>query len=39
MADGGSTDWTQRLLSDRAERLFTSGIGLERLIRLASDRD
>jgi hypothetical protein len=37
VADGGSTDWTQRLLSDRAERLFTSGIGLERLIRLASD--
>ena len=34
VADGGSTDWTQRLLSDRAERLFTSGIGLERLIRL-----
>ena len=40
MADGGSTDWTQRLLSDRAERLFTSGIGLERLIRLGTgDRD
>jgi hypothetical protein len=37
VADGGSTDWTQRLLSDRAERLFTSGIGLERLIRLAGD--
>ena len=36
VADGGSTDWTQRLLSDRAERLFTSGIGLERLIRLSS---
>jgi len=40
VADGGSTDWTQRLLSDRAERLFTSGIGLERLIRLGTgDRD
>jgi len=37
VADGGSTDWTQRLLSDRAERLFTSGIGLERLVRLAGE--
>jgi ribosomal protein S18 acetylase RimI-like enzyme len=31
VADGGSTDWTQRLLSDRKERLFVSGIGVERL--------
>ena len=28
LADGGRTDWTQRLLSNRKERLFTSGIGL-----------
>ena len=29
--DGGRTDWTQRLLSNRKERLFTSGIGLNLL--------
>jgi hypothetical protein len=28
LADGGLTDWTQRLLSNRKERLFTSGFGL-----------
>ena len=28
LVDGGLTDWTQRLLSNRKERLFTSGIGL-----------
>lgn len=28
-ADGGFTDWTARLLSDRKERLLTSGIGSE----------
>jgi hypothetical protein len=27
--DGGFTDWTARLLSDRKERLLTSGIGSE----------
>ena len=31
LVDGGSTDWTAMLLSDRKERLFTSGIGLDRL--------
>jgi hypothetical protein len=31
VADGGTTDWTQRLLSDRKERLLVSGIGLERV--------
>jgi hypothetical protein len=31
LADGGLTDWTQRLLSNRKERLFTSGIGLSLL--------
>jgi hypothetical protein len=33
VADGGATDWTQRLLSNRRERLFVSGIGLDRLVR------
>src|SRR5262249_49691432 len=33
LADGGATDWTQLLLSNRRERLFVSGIGIERLIR------
>src|SRR5215208_185868 len=28
IADGGGTTWTQRLLSDRKERLLVSGIGL-----------
>ncbi len=31
VADGGTTGWTATLLSDRRERLFTSGIGLDRL--------
>jgi hypothetical protein len=31
MADGGSTNWTRRLLSDRKERLVISGISVERL--------
>lgn len=31
MADGGFTDWTQRLLSNRKERLLTTALGLERL--------
>lgn len=31
LVDGGFTDWTQRLLSDRKERLLTSGIGIELL--------
>jgi hypothetical protein len=33
VADGGTVDWTQRLLSHRRERLLVSGIGLERLVR------
>jgi hypothetical protein len=32
LADGGFTDWTQQLLSDRKERLLISGIGSERFI-------
>ena len=31
VADGGSTDWTAQLLSNRKERLFISGIGTELL--------
>jgi hypothetical protein len=33
VADGGFTDWAERLLSDRKERLLTSGLGAERLTR------
>jgi len=29
LADGGFTDWTQRLLSNRKERLLVSAIGIE----------
>lgn len=31
IADGGSTDWTAQLLSNRKERLFISGVGTELL--------
>ncbi len=31
IADGGSVDWTQRLLSSAKERLIISGVGSERL--------
>jgi hypothetical protein len=31
--DGGFTDWTARLLSNRKERLLTSGIGIDFLMR------
>ena len=34
LVDGGSVDWTQRLLSNAKERLFVSGIGGERLCSL-----
>lgn len=30
LSDGGTTTWTQRLLSDRKERMMISGIGTER---------
>ena len=32
LSDGGTTDWTQRLLGDRKERLLISGMGSERLV-------
>jgi hypothetical protein len=31
LADGGDTDWTQKLLGNAKERLVISGIGTERL--------
>jgi hypothetical protein len=37
VADGGTVDWTQRLLSNRRERLLLSGIGTERVARLLSE--
>lgn len=33
LVDGGSVDWTQKLLSNAKERLVISGIGSERLCR------
>jgi hypothetical protein len=32
IVDGGFTDWTQQLLSNRKERLLTSGMGSERFL-------
>ena len=32
LVDGGFTDWTQQLLSDRKERLLISGMGSERFV-------
>ena len=34
IADGGSVDWLARLLANRRERAFTSGIGIETLARI-----
>lgn len=34
IGDGGFTDWTSRLLSNRKERFFTSGLGIELLAKL-----
>jgi hypothetical protein len=38
VGDGGSVDWTQRLLSNSKERLVTSGIGSERVCSLFASR-
>ncbi|MEM9675370.1 MAG: hypothetical protein ACFB15_01870 [Cyclobacteriaceae bacterium] len=35
MADGGLVDWTQKLLSNRKQRLFISGTGLELVAKLS----
>ncbi len=32
--DGGFTDWTQRLLADKKERMFASAIGVERVAKI-----
>jgi hypothetical protein len=34
IADGGDTDWTQKILSNKKERLLISGFGSERFIAL-----
>jgi hypothetical protein len=34
LADGGFSDWTRRLCSNRKERLLTSGMGIELLTKL-----
>jgi hypothetical protein len=34
IADGGFTDWTQRLSSNRKERFLISGVGVELLFKL-----
>ncbi len=36
VGDGGFTDWTQELVSNRKERLLTGGLGLDRLTSLAA---
>ena len=36
IADGGFTDWTERLLADRRERLMISGAGIDRLAMISS---
>ncbi|MGI8588526.1 MAG: hypothetical protein ACR2M0_12700 [Chloroflexia bacterium] len=38
IGDGGFTDWTQQLLSDRRERLLISGISTERICELFGAR-
>lgn len=35
VADGGSVDWTSKLLSDEKERIIVSGIGSERVCQIA----
>jgi hypothetical protein len=34
LGDGGFVDWGQKLTSNAKERMFTSGIGLELLLKL-----
>jgi hypothetical protein len=38
LVDGGLTDWTQRLLADRKERLMISGVGSELVCSLLAER-
>jgi hypothetical protein len=37
VADGGFVDWTQKLLTNRKERLIISGVGLDRLATVATE--
>jgi len=37
IVDGGFTDWSQRLLNNRKERLLTSGLGVEYLLKIIND--
>lgn len=37
VGDGGFTDWTARLLSDRRQGFLSSGLGWERVVRIAKD--
>lgn len=37
LGDGGPVDWTQKLLSDRKERLVISGLGSERVAQLMDE--
>jgi hypothetical protein len=39
VGDGGVVDWTQQLLANRKERLFTSGLGLDRMAARAESPD
>jgi hypothetical protein len=39
VGDGGCVDWTQQLLANRKERLFTSGLGLDRMAAAAEPPD
>ena len=39
LGDGGSVDWTAKLLSNAKERLFISGISSERICALVSERE
>lgn len=39
VGDGGIVDWTQQLLANRKERLFTSGLGLDRMAAPTTPRD
>jgi hypothetical protein len=34
LVDGGSVDWTQKLLSSKKERLIISGLATERLVQI-----
>jgi hypothetical protein len=37
IGDGGFVDWTQRLLENRKERMFTTGLGFEFMYRIANN--